>query len=589
MYDNIYTSYNETPIFINSLNAPDVISVMEERMYSSAEMTAEKYCYLSKAYIFMQNDEMALKYAKLAIEKEETYVYGYVRAAFAYARMGDRDNTLQYLTIADRLNLFYKNDLITTFLIMLYDFCKEKRKSKQLKNELIKNYKNCGEYAYYMGFIYHQNEPDKAIEWFQKAEELGYKDKFNLWTNIADNYELLEDYKNAEIYVDKCLSYGESNFALRLKADCLKERQEYLEAAKYWKLKYKKFDDTLEKKTKTLAMIIYAYSLSEQSYKCKKYIDFATKYFESEYTLNYVSASYFENEGDYQRAIELYKRNLLLDDTDSGTYTSISYCYSQIGNSKLALEYADEAIINAPQESYGYYRKGRALANMKEYERAITLFEKSIDYDKTDVDSFQWLSYCYSMLKNYDKSLEYANRAILIDKTDGYSYFRKAWAYQEMGRYREAINFYKECIKYNDRYVDAYLNISFIYSKIKDIKQSLLYANKALLINKDYAYAHYRKAWALQESGRLGEALDGYSKAIELNPTDIYNYLGIACISLNTNESETALLYANKALFIDRTCGGAYYYKSLALSNLGKIKESEAAYHKAIELGYTPS
>ena len=157
-----------------------------------------------------------------------------------------------------------------------------------------------------------------------------------------------------------------------------------------------------------------------------------------------------------------------------------------------------------------------------------------------------------------------------------------------MGRYTEAINFYEQCIEHNDKYVDAYLNLSYIYSKLKDSKQSLLYANKALLLNKDYAYAHYRKAWALQESGHMQEAIDGYSKAIELDPTDIYNYLGIACISLNNQENAAALLYANKALFIDRNCGGAYYYKSLALSNLGKPKEAEIAYTKAIELGYNP-
>ena len=109
------------------------------------------------------------------------------------------------------------------------------------------------------------------------------------------------------------------------------------------------------------------------------------------------------------------------------------------------------------------------------------------------------------------------------------------------------------------------------------------------MINKDYSYAHYRKAWALQESGRYQEAVDGYSKAIELDPTDIYNYLGIACISLNNDESANALLYANKALFIDRNCGGAYYYKSLALSNLGRIEEAQAAYAKAISLGYSPN
>ena len=146
-----------------------------------------------------------------------------------------------------------------------------------------------------------------------------------------------------------------------------------------------------------------------------------------------------------------------------------------------------------------------------------------------------------------------------------------------------------EAVDVDDKYIDAYVNISYIYSKTKDYKLSMLYANKALLLDKDYAYAHYRKAWALQETGKFEEAIDGYSKAIELDPSDIYNYLGIACVSLNTQANLNALLYANKAILIDRNCGGAYYYKSLALSNLGKSKEAEQAFSIAQRLGYSPS
>ena len=585
MYDNTNTYYNDTKIFISEVTAGSIIATLKE-IETAGKLTAETCAYLSKAYVFETNDEMALYYALKSVEKDPQYAYGHIRAAFTYARMGEKEDCIKHTKIADTLNK-YENNYINAFLVILYNFCSDEKRAEQILTYIERTYQDNAEYYYYFGFIYSHDKPGKAIEWFTRAENAGFRDTYNLWTNLADNYSLIEDYDNAEKYADKSLQMGNSRVALRIKAECLKEKEDFLTAIKYLRKKYK-FDKTDENKLKTLSLIIYCYMYSNTPEKAEKYINFAINNFPKDYNLCYVSATYYETIEDYDTAIKFYQKMLELNKEKDTAYSSISYCYSQLGDNEKALKYVERAIELNSESSYSYYRKGRILVNMKDYNTAINCFLKSLDYDRTDVDSFQWISYCYSMLKNFEKSLEYANRAILLNKDDCYSYFRKAWAYQEMGRYTEALNFYKECIKHDDRYIDAYLNISYIYSKQGNSKQSLLYANKALLINRKYSYAHYRKAWALQESGRFEEACDGYSKAIELDPTDIYNYLGIACISLNNQESSNALLYANKAIFLDRNCGGAYYYKSLALSNLGKVKEAEEAYTKAIQLGYLP-
>ena len=585
MFDNIYTKYEDTKMFISECNANDVINVIKDAE-KNGHLTAELCAYMSKAYVFAYNNEMALHYALRSVELNPTYSYGYVRTAFAYARLGEPENSLKYTRLAEITNSD-DNIFVLSFLAVLYNYCGQQEKVEEIIKMIKANYENTALYNYCLGFIYSQDEPEEAINFFKKAESLGYGDKFNLWTSLADNYSLLDDFDKAEEYSDKCLQLGEGSVSLRIKAECLKEKGEYSAAVPYLRKKYK-ISHSIENKLKTLTLLIYCIMYSEYADKTERYIKFAFKNFPKDYHLYYVAASYYESEEQYDKAINIYTEMLNLSDNAGDTYASISYCYSQQGLYDRALHFANKSIEKNPENAYGHYRKGRVLAAMKVFDEAIKSFESSIEYNRSDIDSFQWISYCYSMLNNYEKSLEYANRAILLDKTDCYSYFRKAWAYQELGRYKEALTYYDECIRCDNRYIDAYINASYVYSKIGDSKQSLIYANKALLLNKDYSYAHYRKAWALQESGRYEEAFDGYSKAIELDPTDIYNYLGIACISLNNQENENALLYANKALFIDRNCGGAYYYKSLALSNLGKIKEAEVAYSKALQLGYLP-
>ncbi len=585
MYDNIHTKYKDAKIFINEINAEAVLEDLTKDLQRK-NMTAEKYAYLSKAYIFAGKDELALKYAKLAVKTDKSYAYGYVRLAFAYARLGKKKDTLKNTIIAEKFCSY--DPFIYSFLIILYEYCSQEEKAEKLFKILEQNYDHTEEYSYHLGFLYSQKDSQKCISYLTKALKAGTRNTYGISSMLAENYKQIEDFDNAEKYADICLTEGSCNKILEIKAECLKSKGRYDEAAKYINKQYK-LAKSNENKLESIIMLIYNYLNSPEPEKCRHYLNFAFKHFEPTYALYYVTATYFETIEEYDCAIDAYEKMLEIDPDEASIYTSISYCYSQQENNEKAFEYVEKAIRHNEFSSYNHYRKGRILTDMKEYDMAITCFLKSLDYDKTDVDSFQWISYCYSMLKDYEKSIEYANRAILLNKEDCYSYFRKAWAFQEMGKFEEAIRFYKQCIDYNDRYIDAYVNISYIYSKLGDIKQSMLYANKAILIDKDYAYAHYRKAWALQESGKFEEAMDGYSKAIELDPTDVYNYLGIACISLNTRANVNALLYANKAIFLDRKCGGAYYYKSLALSNLGKIKEAEEAYQKAIKLGYTPS
>lgn len=582
MFDNFYTKYEDAKEFISEANAEDILKKLEKDK-KSRKMTAEKYAYLSKAYVFLHDNKKALKYAKDAIKADKNYAYGYIRAAFAYAKEGKKKETLKYCKLAETLH--QDNFLNKTFLIVLYDYCDEKDYAQELFKELEDNNDNSPAYLYNLGFVYIViKDYERAEFYYRKALESGYKDKYNLYANLAECYSELQDVENANYFVDECLKIKETEDFLIKKSDCYVFEQKYEEAKQILKNLYK----TTEDKGWIITKLARLYDKANQPKKALRYYNFALRITGEEEYLYRRVAEFLERYRYYEKAIDVYKKLLTYNKKDASTYSSLSYCYSQLDDNENAYNYVEQA-LKYEQSSYLYYRKARVLEDEEKYEEAIENFIKSLDYDETDTDCYQWISYCYSVLKNYEKSLEYANRAILLDKDDAYSYFRKAWALQEMKKYTEAIDFYKECIQRNDKYIDAYVNISYIYSKLEDMKHSMLYANKALLINKDYAYAHYRKAWALQESGQFEEALDGYSKAIELDPTDIYNYLGIACVSLNTQANINALLYANKAIMLDRNCGGAYYYKSLALSNLGKCKEAEKAYAQAVKLGYMPS
>ena len=256
MFDNIHTKFKDTKIFITEVSAPSVIEVLRETE-AAGKLTAETCAYLSKAYVYASDDDLALAYALKSIEMDPTYPYGYLRAAFSYARAGVSDKALKYARLAD-MTLKNPNNYITAFLIVIYNYCGEEDMAKEKFAELKQVMTGSPEDYYCMGFIYSQEEPEKAIKWFLKAEEKGYADKYNLWSNLAENYSLLENFEKTEYYADKCLEIGESRIPLKLKAEVLKEKDEYDEALIFLRRKYK-VDRSEDNKLKTLSMIIYCF------------------------------------------------------------------------------------------------------------------------------------------------------------------------------------------------------------------------------------------------------------------------------------------------------------------------------------------
>lgn len=583
MYDNYYTKYEDAKYFINGKNAKEICEKLLEDV-KNKNMTAEKYAYLSKTYTYLQEDKQALEAAKMAVKLDKNYAYGYIRIAFTYARLGKRKKAEKYALIAEELGA--DNWIISSFLINIYAWLEYVEKVDELLYKLENLNINSADYYYALGFAFGCKqiaEYEKSLYCFKKAEEQGYKNYYDLIYKLMVLFGKLGDTENTEIYLNKCLEYGENEDLLERKILLALYKETPDEALNDMRRYYR----ITESKQDALVYLSKAYQIKGQYDRALKYLNFALATTEPTLFLYYRMGNLYETRKDFKNALMCYKKALEFDKNDEDILLAISYCYSILKENELAELYADKVLLLEPEKPYPYYRKGNIFCDLKQYDKAAELYVKAIEKDPNDVDYYGGASYAYSKMEKFELSLEYANRGILVDKNDAYIHFRKGWALQELGKMESAIKSYEKCIEYNESYFDAYANISYCYSKIGDMKKSILYANKAILINKDYAYAHYRKGWGLHFLGKFEDAIEAYESALELDPTDSFSYIGLAASSLNIQEAAKALIAANKAIMLDRNCGEAYYFKGLALSNLGKTKEAEISYAKAAALGYS--
>lgn len=582
MYDNYYTKYEDAVDFINSKNAEQIADKLEVDIRFH-RMTAEKWAYLSKAYIYLDEAKKAVNAAKNAIKLDKNYAYGYVRLAFAYAKQANKKETENAVRAAEKL--CREDDwLLYSFFVCLFGYI-EAAGSANFYLKKLKDFNlDSPEYYYALGFAY--GSPDikqyeKAVEYFEKAVD--YKNYYDLIYKTMIDCGKMGDDEKAGVYLNKCLAYGETEELLERKIQLYLYKDNADEIIADIRRYYRLTSD----KQQALIYLASAFKIKEDYRKSLKYLLFAERITQPSMFLYEKIAAAYERLQDYKCAILYYKEALKFDRTDQEDLLNISYCYSRLKEHELASLYVDKVILLNPEDAYPYYRKGNNFCDFEEYEKAAEMYVRAVEIEPTDVDYYGSASYAYSKCGKIELSLEYANRGIMVDNNNDYIHFRKGWALQELGKYKEAIQSFEKCVECNSSYVDGYANISYCYSKIGEMKKSMLYANKALMVNKDFAYAHYRKAWGLHLLGKFEEAKESYEYALKLDPTDTFSYIGLSAANINMNDSADALKAANMAIFLDRNCGEAYYFKGLALSNLGKAKDAEKCYSMAKKLGYT--
>ncbi|XP_041369881.1 uncharacterized protein LOC121383849 [Gigantopelta aegis] len=95
--------------------------------------------------------------------------------------------------------------------------------------------------------------------------------------------------------------------------------------------------------------------------------------------------------GHYLPAIELFTEAIKLDPRDFRFFGNRSYCFDRILQYEKALRDAEKAILLAKDWAKGYFRKGRALAGLKQFSEAEKSFMQVLKLDKNCEDAVQEL------------------------------------------------------------------------------------------------------------------------------------------------------------------------------------------------------
>ena len=117
--------------------------------------------------------------------------------------------------------------------------------------------------------------------------------------------------------------------------------------------------------------------------------------------------------------------------------------------------------------------------------------------------------------------------------------------------------------------------------KLEDAVQAY---SRVIELKPDYAEAYYNRGNALEELGRLAEALENYDKAIELKPKLVEAYSNRGNVLQKLGQLAEAVKSCNKAIGIRPNLAEAYNNRGIALQKLGQLKKGIESYDRVIEL-----
>ncbi len=203
--------------------------------------------------------------------------------------------------------------------------------------------------------------------------------------------------------------------------------------------------------------------------------------------------------------------------------------------------------IDKSKLAEGYYQKGLAYLQEKNYELASVEFNRSIQTDSSYKLSYYSLGYISDQQGNLDDAVKYYKKAISLDENYSEAYNALGVVYARQQKYDDALKCYNKALE-NKLYTTPhipYLNMGDVYMAQKDYPKAIeAYRNAKRYVAQDFII--YQLGMALFEAGRTKEAINQFQEGVGIAPQNAGMRYGLALAFLKDGNKKSAVVEFKK-------------------------------------------
>lgn len=152
------------------------------------------------------------------------------------------------------------------------------------------------------------------------------------------------------------------------------------------------------------------------------------------------------NNGDYEKAIESFRRVVEFDDRNASVHFKLGVACDNAGNHREAIDCYRKAISLDPNYLKAYYKLADIYAKNENHEEAVRCLTKAVELAPGNAETHYRLGTVHSSQGNYDEAVSSYFR--VIDIAPGYPgiYRSLGLAYERKGEHDKAIECFKKSV-----------------------------------------------------------------------------------------------------------------------------------------------
>jgi len=179
-----------------------------------------------------------------------------------------------------------------------------------------------------------------------------------------------------------------------------------------------------------------------------------------------------------------------------------------LANSILALDKSN---------AYAYHLRAMNYKDVGDTLKAITNFQKAIELDNNDYDSYMILAKILLAQKN-KLALEYINACLRIRPNDADAFFARATFWQNERKFKMALMDYGRVIEKNADYFECYYNVGYINFETGFLKEAIHNFDICVRMMNDFLPAYYMRGLCYEALKDFENAKLNYEFVLKADP-----------------------------------------------------------------------
>lgn len=205
--------------------------------------------------------------------------------------------------------------------------------------------------------------------------------------------------------------------------------------------------------------------------------------------------------------------------------------------------------IDKSKMAEGYYQKGLAYLQDRNYELASVEFNRSIQTDSSYKLSYYSLGFIADQQGKFEEAIAYYKKAISLDDNFSEAYNSIGVVYSKQQKWNEALKNYKKALE-NKLYPTPhvpYMNIGDAYMNQKDYARAIeAYRDAKRYVQLDFIVLSLGNA--LLEAGRFKESIAELQEGVSMAPQNVNMRYGLALAYLKSGNKNGAAAEFRKVI-----------------------------------------